>query len=355
MGSVGLPTSHHLYPPFPDDIKTAPLVSISLDKLQGGDEEESKAFFEASKGLGFFYLKLDESELGQKIVSEAEQLNDLQQAFYKRPQEEREEFAREKIDAFFGYRQVQLKVTDENGSPLRNETYNMRKDDFVGNSDPLPTHDMIKRHWDLLTSYVYHCREAIDLMITHLENHLELPTGTLANLHRIKDRSGDHVRFNKAAIQPFSDERAKAGEHTDFGTLTILMNWLGGLQIRLQDTGEWVYVKPVPGSAVVNLGDALVKFTAGILRSNIHRVAAPPPPQDGIMRTSLVYFSRPEDKVVLRRLKGGIIDQQPEVESDEPELTAQEWTWRRSVGDMKGVYTHKGGLEARENQNVGGR
>lgn len=231
----------------------------------------------------------------------------------------------------------------------------MRKDDFVGNSDPLPTHDLIKQHWELLTSYVYHCREAIDLMITHLERHLQLPEGTLANLHRIHECSGDHVRFNKAAVMPYSEERAINGEHTDFGTLTILMNWLGGLQIRLPQTEEWVYVEPIPGSAVVNLGDALVKFTAGILRSNIHRVASPPKPQDEILRTSLVYFSRPEDKVVLKRLKGGLIDQQPQVETNEEELTAQEWTWRRSVGDLKGVYTHKGGLEMRQNEMAGGK
>lgn len=231
----------------------------------------------------------------------------------------------------------------------------MRKDDFIGNSDPLPCHPLVKQNWDLLTSYVYHCRGVIDLLIEHLEQHLRLPEGTIANLHRITERSGDHVRFNKAAIQPFSEDRAKAGEHTDFGTLTILMNWLGGLQIRLPETSEWVYVKPVAGSAVVNLGDALVKFTAGILRSNIHRVCPPPPPQDGLTRNSLVYFSRPEDKVVLRRLKGGLIDAQPEVEGEEPEMTAQEWIWRRSVGDLKGVYTHKGGLEMRRNELAGGK
>lgn len=125
MGSIGLPTSHHLYPPFPDDIKTAPLVSISLDKLQTGDENESKSFFEATKDLGFFYLKLGDSELGRKIVDEAEQLNELQKEFYKLPQEEREEFAREKIDDFFGYRQAKLDAFDEDGNELRNETYNV--------------------------------------------------------------------------------------------------------------------------------------------------------------------------------------------------------------------------------------
>lgn len=225
----------------------------------------------------------------------------------------------------------------------------MRKDDFVGNSEPLPCHPLVTQNWSLLHSYTRHCRTAIDLMISLLERHLQLAPGTLLDLHRITARSGDHVRFNQTAPQPFSVEAARQAEHTDFGTFTILFNWLGGLQIRLPSTDEWVYVKPVPGSAIVNLGDALVKFTAGIVRSNVHRVVPPPSPaQDGWMRNSLVYFSRPEDEVVLRRLKGGLIDRQPKTESqEEPEMTSQEWTLRRSVGDLKGVYTHKGGLELR--------
>lgn len=207
---------------------------------------------------------------------------------------------------------------------------------------------MIVEIQPLLLSYVRHCRQAIDLMITQLEKNLQLPPGTLANLHRITERSGDHVRFNQAGIQPFTEKHALAGEHTDFGTLTILFNWLGGLQIRIPDTKDWVYVKPVPGSAVVNLGDALVKFTAGILRSNIHRVVPPPGEQAGLTRNSLVYFSRPEDSVVLRRLKGGLIDQQPVKKDDGlDEMTSAEWIVRRSIGDLKGVYTHSGGLEHR--------
>lgn len=208
-------------------------------------------------------------------------------------------------------------------------------------------------NFNLVKSYIQHCRAAIDLMLTHLEVHLRLPVGTLANLHRITSRSGDHVRFNQHAVQPFTEEAAKLGEHTDFGTLTILFNWLGGLQIRVPETEEWIYVKPVPGSPVVNLGDAMVKFTAGILRSNIHRVCPPPAPQDGLVRNSLVYFSRPEDEVVFKRLKGGLIDEQPVTEGDEgEEMTAQEWTWRRSVGDLKGVFTHKGGLELRKENDM---
>lgn len=125
MGSIGISTSHHRYPPFAEGVKTAPLVSISLAKLQAGDEEESKAFFEACKDLGFFYLKLDGSSLGEQLVNEAEQLQALQQEFYKRPKEEKEAYAREKIDKFFGYRAQELKFKEEDGSPKRNEIYNV--------------------------------------------------------------------------------------------------------------------------------------------------------------------------------------------------------------------------------------
>ena len=129
MGSIGegVATSHHLYPPFSEDIETAPLKFISLAKLEAGDENESKAFFEATKNLGFFYLKLDtdRSYNGEKIVDIAEQLQTIQQEFFKRPNEEKEIYAREKIDPFFGYRSAPVKEKNEDGTMKRNETYNV--------------------------------------------------------------------------------------------------------------------------------------------------------------------------------------------------------------------------------------
>lgn len=125
MGSIGPQTSHDDYPPFPEGIKTAPLVSISLSKLEANNPEESTAFFQASKDLGFFYLDTSDSPLGDHLVSEAEQLLQLQKQFFGRPNEEKEQFAREKIDAFFGYRHGVTKVRNENGELRRNEMYNV--------------------------------------------------------------------------------------------------------------------------------------------------------------------------------------------------------------------------------------
>ena len=99
---------------------------------------------------------------------------------------------------------------------------------------------------------------------------------------------------------------------------------------------------------MVNLGDAMVKFTAGLLRSNIHRVVPPVGEQAEEKRNSLVLFCRPEDSVVLKRLEGGVIDSQPVVESSEPEMSAHEWIMAKGTGQLPGVYTKKG-FEWREN------
>ncbi|KAJ9645768.1 hypothetical protein H2199_002808 [Coniosporium tulheliwenetii] len=173
----------------------------------------------------------------------------------------------------------------------------------------------------------------VSLVLRILNARLGLPPGHLESLHRLDAPSGDQVRFVKAPPQPPKDRRTALGEHTDFGSVTVLFNRLGGLQVRLPShikpitpaspapdantngavngsvevngaEENWAYVRPLPGHAIVNLGDAMVKFTAGVLRSNIHRVVNPPGEQAESTRYSLVYFARPEDEVVLRALRG---------------------------------------------------
>ena len=60
---------------------------------------------------------------------------------------------------------------------------------------------------------------------------------------------------------------------------------------------------------------------------------------------SVVYFSRPEDEVILKVLEGSdMIDekrkQQVEVEGEE-QITSKEWTIRRAMGKRVGGDWHK--------------
>lgn len=187
------------------------------------------------------------------------------------------------------------------------------------------------------------------LVSSHLPLKPEVQTTGLQAFHRINAISGDQIRFVKAPPQEQSLKGVALGEHTDFGSVTVLFNRLGGLQVRLPPTISpndppslsppptdiekhlckegWTYVRPLPGHCIVNLGDALVKFSNGILRSNIHRVVAPPGEQGSVTRYSLVYFCRPEDDVVLESLvEGG------EQGEESERVTAKEWILRRALG-----------------------
>lgn len=119
-------TSHHLLPPFPDSIKTAPLVSVSFESLEKGDGEASATFFKACKELGFFYLDLVGSELGENIIAEAEKLNRVQQDFFKLPNGVKDVYGRPHLHPFYAYRFNELAIKDENGVSLRGESYNVR-------------------------------------------------------------------------------------------------------------------------------------------------------------------------------------------------------------------------------------
>lgn len=169
-------------------------------------------------------------------------------------------------------------------------------------------------------------------LLESLERSLQLPPETLTSLHKLDSPSGCHVRFNSTQPQEGTTpaKQALGGEHTDFGSLTILVNRLGGLQVLLPNSDDWVYVRPMPGCAIINLGDAMVKFSGGILRSNLHRVITPPGDQWKMGRQSLVYFLRPGNDVLLTRLRGGIIDEQGQGEFEN--VTSKDWLDRRHIG-----------------------
>lgn len=230
----------------------------------------------------------------------------------------------------------------------------IRVDDVLKVKSSLPKHATISAAEPIFLSFALHCRQVVQLLLSIIETQLLLPPGSLLNLHRHGIPCGDFISLQHRAFEPVDPDSAKQGEHTDFGSITMLFNWLGGLQIREQfdaDTvGDWVYVKPIPGSCVINLADSLVKLTAGVLKSNIHRVVPPPGSQAGLPRYSLVYFAHANDDVILKPVKGGMVDHVYKDNSgaDGQFITAADWVVRRSLGDLRGVYTYKGGIELRE-------
>ncbi|XP_044424306.1 2-oxoglutarate-dependent dioxygenase 33 isoform X2 [Triticum aestivum] len=77
------------------------------------------------------------------------------------------------------------------------------------------------------------------------------------------------------------------GAHTDYGLLTLVNqdDDICALEVRNQ-SGEWIYAKPVPGTFVCNIGDMLKVWSNGIYQPTLHRVVNNSPRY----RVSVAFF-----------------------------------------------------------------
>jgi isopenicillin N synthase-like dioxygenase len=97
----------------------------------------------------------------------------------------------------------------------------------------------------------------------------------------------------------------RAGAHSDYGTLTILLaeDRPGGLQVCVGDD-EWVDVPIVPDTFIVNIGDLMARWTNDRWVSTLHRVVNPP--ADAYARSrrqSIVYFHNPNYDAVISAIE----------------------------------------------------
>lgn len=148
--------------------------------------------------------------------------------------------------------------------------------------------------------------------------------------------SGTVVRVIKAFASPDPEDlRTSMIHHTDFGSITLLANVLGGLQILApgrtpKDKNAWLWVRPQPGCLIVSLGDAMAQWSGGLLRSNVHRVNHAPGEQRFSDRYSLALLVRPERDASMRKLAG------PGEDGEDGNLTAWEWEVKKTMSLARG-------------------
>lgn len=90
-------------PPFPNDVPTAPLLRLSLEKLLENNIEESARFFQACKDLGFFYLDLRGTPIGDSILNDADRLFDVGEELFELDLEEKQKYDFSAQQSYYGY------------------------------------------------------------------------------------------------------------------------------------------------------------------------------------------------------------------------------------------------------------
>jgi isopenicillin N synthase-like dioxygenase len=129
---------------------------------------------------------------------------------------------------------------------------------------------------------------AVDLQLSpdYFEDKLDRPMATLRLLH--------YPSMPSARAQG----QLGAGEHTDYGNITLLAtDEVGGLEVRSR-SGDWLSAPVIPGTFVCNIGDCLMRWTNDRYVSTPHRVVNP----TGRERYSIAFFLDPNPEALVECL-----------------------------------------------------
>ncbi|KAJ6579515.1 hypothetical protein DFH09DRAFT_1260431 [Mycena vulgaris] len=324
-----MPSIH--FPEFPGEVPTHPLLVVDYSLLVAGDLAEIEKLWGAAKDLGFWYLKNHGAdELAEGMFQMAAETMML-------PMDEKLQFEQGDAGNSFGYKAAGANAVDATGQPDTVEFINIAKDDAIAwpeqarRAYPSTVNARMEK---AVIPFVKKSIEVNNTLLQIFNDQLKLPHDALKKRHLLEEYSGSETRVIKNPPSPHSPLKVAIGAHTDFGTLSFLHNRLGGLQVLVPGSEDWQYVKPIPGLAICNAGDALSLFSGGIIRSNLHRVVPPPGAQSNFERWSLVYFTRPGNSVQLRALVeesqaiADAVTRTPD-KNFETGCTALEWFTRR--------------------------
>lgn len=113
------------------------------------------------------------------------------------------------------------------------------------------------------------------------------------------DKIDKHISMFRVLSYPPQKEKPlpgqmRAGAHSDYGSLTIVLPDGAGLQV-INKAGQWVDVPLVEGALVVNIADLMMQWTNDEWISTLHRVVNPPfeDAKRNARRQSLVFFHQP--------------------------------------------------------------
>ncbi|MEV4315546.1 2OG-Fe(II) oxygenase family protein [Actinocrispum sp. NPDC049592] len=111
------------------------------------------------------------------------------------------------------------------------------------------------------------------------------------------------------------------GRHRDYEVVTVLaQDAVGGLQVRGREK-QWIEVPPIEGALMLNSGDAMARWTNGVIPATPHRVVSPKNDE----RFAIAFFYATSYDVVI----------EPVVEKDRADaptyepITTGAYMWKR--------------------------
>ncbi|XP_076802038.1 uncharacterized protein LOC143446332 isoform X1 [Clavelina lepadiformis] len=271
---------------------------LFVDDVLGKDLEQaghllSNAFSE----VGFVYIT--NSGITQESVN---RINDVTKLFFEAPIEEKKRYSR--LENNFGY----VGLETEKINPARpgdyKEAFNV-SGFLLNDTHTLWPDDISEQFSNVAKEFMEKCRcltlrilQALGVGMELKDQHFFEKCHSL--IHKPGNSTTLRTLFYPTLPSILKPNQIRLGEHSDYGSITLLFqDNVGGLQVQnLQ--GEYVNATPIDDTVLINIGDLFELWTQSKLKSTKHRVLIPEDElRRGIPRRSLAYFVHPDDEVLI--------------------------------------------------------
>lgn len=281
-----------------------PIINMSLEV-----RKLAEAVGSAARDVGFFYVT--GHGVDQSLV---DAVFDGSRCFFSLPTETKELQSIRRSPHNRGYVPMKGESLDPTKAPDLKEAYNIGlelapDDPRVARGEPFRGVNLwpglpgwratMLAYFDALWKVGRRLHEGIagDLSLPagFFEDKLDQPMATLRLLHY--------------PPQPASAAAGQigAGEHTDYGDITLLLtDEVGGLEVKRRD-GTWIPAPYMPGTFICNIGDCLMRWTNDVYVSTPHRVVN----RGGRERYSVAFFLDPNPDTVVACLPTCVSAERP--------------------------------------------
>jgi isopenicillin N synthase-like dioxygenase len=263
---------------------TIPIIDIGPVWTGDGSDRQrvADAIDAACSTLGFFYLK--NHGIPQPLLDHV-----LTQAhhFFNLPLAQKQQVARSPLTNC-GYIGLQTERLDPSQPWDLKEAFNVGLE-VVWPSEP-PDFQAI------VADFYRHCTQRVAPTILQLmARALGLPEAYFDDQHSLNYFL--RLLHYPPVTHPPAPGQLRAGAHTDYGSITLLLqDAMGGLEVKTRD-GHWIAAPPIPGTVVVNVGDAMQRWTNDCFSSTPHRVVMTDTQPRS--RYSVALFCDPNPDVVI--------------------------------------------------------
>lgn len=269
---------------------------IDLTAFSNGDtitrQNIIKQIYQACHEIGFMYLQ--NSGISKDLIK---QVFSYSKSFFNLPLEVKQKQAWSDEFNNIGYVSLERERLDPNKPGDLKEAFNVNKQAAIGIDASI-------------LAFYDRCTELANTVLQAYALALELPEDFFITRHNQQNHTLRLLHYPPLQTPPKSGQ-VRAGEHSDYGSITLLFqDDVGGLEVQTA-SGEWIAAPAIPDSVVINTGDLMQRWTNDMFCSTKHRVIIPSDDRVNQSRYSMAFFCHPNDDTEIACLESCQKEQSP--------------------------------------------